>query len=177
MSLFIGDPVDAHIEERYQPNIEFKQKSTGRKTQTMNVRRNYKILLDELEIMVSCVEPYHDSMIDLLPSLFDEIQENLPDGLFIQTSQLVEECRNLVAEYKRKGEDDARLVLESLLSSVGKIKRAIQEVSSTNEYNLISSGTVAARQEDPDRTNNRSLEDEWMDDLEALDLLVRKEVS
>ena len=67
-------------------------------------RRNCKILLDELEILANCIEPYQDSLIDLLPHLFDEIQESIPDDLFVQTTELIEECRHLVAEYKRKGE-------------------------------------------------------------------------
>ncbi len=136
-------------------------------------RSNYKILLDEIEIMISCTEPYHDSLIDFLPPLFDEIQESIPEDFFLRTSEIIEKCRDLVAEYRRKGEEDAYLVLESLLSLVAEIRRITSNLSSAKGYNTTSSRKISLRQKDENMIENQSREDDWMDDPALLYLVLR----
>lgn len=112
----------------------------------MNYQKQYELLIDEIEALLTHIGPSNDSLIDIIPPLYDEIQEVMPDKLFVDTAPLLRECRGLVSRYKLEGFEEAPLVLSSLCSSTSKLKRMINDYVSAVDYGSSFDGTVNKRE-------------------------------
>ena len=112
----------------------------------MGYQKQYELLIDEIEALLTHVGPSNDSLIDIIPPLYDEIQEVMPDKLFVDTAPLMRECRSLVSRYKLEGIEEAPLVLSSLCSSISKLKRMINDYVSAVDYGSSLNRTVNKRE-------------------------------
>lgn len=99
----------------------------------MSDQKQYAFLIDEIEALLSFIGPANDSLIDMIPPLYDEMQEVMPDKLFAETAPLLKECRKLVSRYKIEGAEETPAVLDLLFLSTSKLKQTIHRYDSTIE--------------------------------------------
>jgi len=100
----------------------------------MRNQKQYVFLIDEIEALLSFIGPVNDSLIDMIPPLYDEIQEVMPDKLFAETAPLLKECRKLISRYKVEGAEEAPAILDLLSVSISKVKQTIRRYDLTIEY-------------------------------------------
>lgn len=101
------------------------------------IRQNtYESLISEIEMLLSYIGPYNDSLIEIIPPQFDEIQEMMPERLFSQTASLFNECRSYVTKYRSGEVEEAPANLKSLLSRVIEVKQIIHRYSLNSSSGL-----------------------------------------